>query len=130
MPEKPRILSTQTLVNTGVFHIEAVQLRFSYGEERTYQRSGIRQGAVAVMIVPVLDKDTFLLIREYAAGIVDYTLAFPKGGMNENEDTLVTANRELKEEVVYGARQLTLLKNVSSSPNYMRSHMSIVLAEE
>jgi len=127
MPTKPEILKRATVARSRLFRADEIQLRFSNGEERTYEKlcSG---GPGAVLIVPLLDEDTVLLVREYGAGIEDYHLALPKGAIDAGEELLFAANRELKEEVGYGARQLQFLKKIHLSPAYMEHGINIVLA--
>ena len=122
------ILNKSVVAKTRIFEIEELHLQFSNGEKRYYERSKVGPSQQAVMAVPVLDADTILLIREYAVGIEDYTLAFPKGAMKEGEDPLESANRELKEEVGYGSHDLTLIKTMSTSPSYLGSLMYVVVA--
>lgn len=76
--QKPQILHTELVAESRLFKVESVHLRFSNGVERVYERmrSG---GRGAVMLVPMLDDDTLLLIREYSAGTHSYELGFPKG---------------------------------------------------
>ena len=52
----------------------------------------------------MLDDDTVLLMREYAAGVHRYELGLLKGRMDAGETPEQAANRELKEETGYGAR--------------------------
>jgi ADP-ribose diphosphatase len=127
---KPSVLETKILAKTKIFQIEGVHLRFSNGEERHYERLRGSRGAEAVMIVPILDSETVLLIKEYAVGLEDYYLGFPKGTVDDNEDFLVAANRELMEETGYGARNLEILKTMSSSPAYTTKKMKIILASD
>lgn len=129
MREKPRILHTETLARTRLFHVQQVDLRFSNGVETRYERLvGSRRGAV--LIVPLLDDDTVLLIREYAAGTDRYELALPKGRIENDEDLLGAADRELKEEVGYGARRLTHLNSMSLAPGYLGHFTHAVLARD
>lgn len=127
--KKPTILRTLPMKDNPLFEIEQLELRFSNGAERTFFRvhSLMR---TAVMIVPILNNDTLLLIREYGAGIDEYTLGFPKGALDKNEEVLEGANRELKEEVGYGSHQLQHLKTFSTSPGYMSSRMHLVMATD
>ncbi|MGB3609204.1 MAG: ADP compounds hydrolase NudE [Cellvibrio sp.] len=129
MPTKPEILKRQTVARSRLFRVDELHLRFSNDEERIYEKlcSG---GPGAVLMVPMLDKDTVLLVREYAAGIEDYHLALPKGAIDKGETLEQAANRELKEEVGYGARDLQLLKRVNLSPAYMEHGINIVLARD
>ena len=129
MPKPPRIKARRTLNETGIFHIEEIDLSFSNGEERTYQRVvGSDEGAV--LVVPMLDAATLLLIREYAAGVNRYELAFPKGHIEPGEDALTAGQRELQEEAGYAAKRLQPLSSVSVAPGYIYHTTHIVLAEE
>ena len=75
---KPEILDTRLVAKSRLFGIEEMHLRFSNGEERTYER--LRTPPIAgVMCVPMLDRDTVVLIREYGAGVEDYQITLPKG---------------------------------------------------
>ncbi len=64
------------------------------------------------MMVPVTDKGDLLLVREYAAGTEQYELGFPKGLMDPGETAQEAANRELKEEIGFGATEFVMLKRV------------------
>ncbi|WP_461481927.1 ADP compounds hydrolase NudE [Porticoccus sp.] len=129
MPTKPVILKRRPLARTRLFQVEQLELQFANGVRRTYERLK-RPGVGAVLIVPMLDPETVLLVREYGAGVEDYQLALPKGAMDPGEDALQAANRELMEEVGYGARRLQVIKSLSLSPAYMEHDIQVVLAED
>ncbi|MCB1759047.1 MAG: ADP compounds hydrolase NudE [Gammaproteobacteria bacterium] len=127
MREKPIVHQRRTLGETGIFHIEEMELEFSNGARRNYQRlRGSAQGAV--MIVPLLDADTLLLVREYAAGMDRYELAFPKGRVEADEEILIAANRELQEEVGYAAERMQLIAAMTVAPGYLFHETHLVLA--
>lgn len=128
MPEKPKILKTRIVASSNLFSIEALDLEFSNGELRTFERLARSRNGGAVLIVPMLDNETVLLIREYAAGTDRYELGLPKGKTEPDEPILTTANRELKEEVGYGARDLLFLKSLSIAPGYLEHTTDIILA--
>lgn len=129
MRKKPQILSTQTLAKTRLFHIEQLDLRFTNGVETQYERLiGSPQGAV--LIVPMLDDETFLLVREYAAGIDRYELSLPKGRIEKGEAILSAANREIMEEVGYGANSLHHLTSLSLAPGYLGHFTHVVIARD
>ena len=127
--DKPEILKRQTVARSRLFRADELHLRFSNGEERIYEKL-CTGGPGAVLMVPMLDNDTVLLVREYAAGIEDYHLALPKGAIDKGETLIEAANRELKEEVGYGARDLQLLKRVHLSPASMEHGINILLARD
>lgn len=113
----------------GFYRLEKLDLEFSNGERRRYERLKSR-GHGAVIIAAVPDPDTVLLIREYAAGVHRYELGLPKGRMDAGEAVLDAANRELKEEVGFGARKLTQLRSITLAPTYMSHQIHLVLAED
>ncbi|SHO58369.1 ADP compounds hydrolase NudE [Vibrio quintilis] len=125
----PEILSVTTVAKSRLFTVESLDLCFSNGERRTYERMQPR-GNNAVMMVPVTQKGDLLLVREYAAGTQRYELGFPKGLIDPGETAEEAANRELKEEVGFGAHQLTFLKEVILAPSYFSGKMSLFIAKE
>ncbi len=128
MPKKPQILNVKTVAKTRLFKVEALDLEFSNGVLVQYERLKTSSYG-AVLAVPMIDDETVLLIREYAAGVDRYELALPKGRIEAGEDVLDAASREMMEEVGYGAGQLTLLKTLTSAPGYSSQQTHIVLAE-
>jgi ADP-ribose diphosphatase len=131
MRKNPTILAKKLLAKTRLFRIESLDLQFSNGARRTYERLGRGDpGGGAVLIVPMLDDNTVLLIREYSAGVDRYELGLPKGKTDPGENTLEAANRELKEEVGYGAGKLQQLISLSVAPGYLEHMTEIVLAED
>ena len=129
MRKKPRILEQTITAKSRLFTVESIKLRFSNGQERDYERL-IGSGRKAVMVVAMLDNNTVLLVREYAAGLHDYHVSLPKGLVEAGEDVLSGANRELMEETGYGARRLQELKPFSLSPGYMTHTTHVVLAQD
>ena len=127
MAQKPQILDRHIVAQSRLFTIESMDLRFSNGVERTYERL-MPGGSGAVMMVPINEQGEVLLIREYGAGLEDYTLTLPKGAVDLGETMEQAANRELKEEVHYGAKQLHFLKKMSLSPSYMKSGIDVLIA--
>jgi ADP-ribose diphosphatase len=128
MPRKPEILDRRPAARSRIFHIEAVDLRFSNGATRTYER--ILGSRDSVMMLPLRDDATLLLVREYAAGSDAYELGFPKGVVEDGESVLDAANRELREEVGHGARDLRILHRCSLVPGYIQHATQIVLARD
>ncbi|MEZ8929069.1 MULTISPECIES: ADP compounds hydrolase NudE [unclassified Vibrio] len=126
---KPEILAQQTVAQSKLFSIESLDLRFSNGVERTYERMK-PSGRNAVMMVPITEQGDILLVREYAAGTERYELGFPKGLIDPGEQPNQAAVRELKEEIGFGANKLTPLKEVILAPSYFSSKMTLFIAEE
>ena len=125
----PKILDSRWRSPGDTFKIQELELEFSNGEQRTYQRMNPR-GLGAVIIVPMRDKNTVLLAREYAAGLHQYEIGLPKGRLEKGESVLAGAQREMKEEIGFGAKRLEILTTLSLAPGYMTHITHIVLARD
>ncbi|MGR9053148.1 MAG: ADP compounds hydrolase NudE [Gammaproteobacteria bacterium] len=130
MREKPTLLNKTVVARSRLFTIEALDIRFSNGQRRQYERLARSKPGGAVLVVPLLDDETVLLIREYAAGIHRYELGLPKGKTDDGETFMEAANRELKEEIGYGAGSLYHLSSFSLAPSYLEHMTEIVVARD
>ena len=98
----PHILSLSTVAKSHLFEIQAVELKFYNGIDRTYER--FRPFNRNSVMVIAIDGEDLLLVREYAVGTEQYELGFVKGGMDMGETPEQSANRELQEEIGFGAK--------------------------
>ena len=130
MADKPKIFNKKIIAESKLFCIEAMDIEFSNGQRRNYERLARNNSNGAVLIVPMLDRDTVLLIKEYSAGVDRYELGLAKGKMDAGETVLEAANRELKEEVDYSTNKLHHLTSLSIAPSYMEHMIEIVIAED
>jgi ADP-ribose diphosphatase len=129
MTQLPKIRGRREVDPGKLFRIEQIDLEFSNGEQRTYERLRSR-GLGAVIVVPLQDEHTVLLVREYAAGLHHYELGLVKGRLEEGESILEAAQRELREEAGVGAKELIELTQLSLSPGYMTHVTHVVLARD
>ena len=125
----PKINSHKLVAKSRLFSIEQLELTFSNGENRQYERM-LGTGNGAVMIVPMLDDNTLVLVREYCAGTHSYELGFPKGLIDAGEGAEQAANRELQEEISYASKQLVHLSQVMMSPAFFNAKMDIYIASD
>lgn len=129
--DSPQIAAVRSLAKTRIFEIESIDLNFSNGEKRVYERfksQGYYRGAV--LIVPITANNELILVKEYAVGVERYELTFPKGIIDEGEEPAATAQRELQEEAGFAARRVDFLKTLAISPAYMCNTLEIYLARD
>ncbi|MBL0710795.1 MAG: ADP compounds hydrolase NudE [Colwellia sp.] len=125
----PKIMAQKQVAKSRLFAIEQVDLTFSNGEQRQYERM-LGAGRGAVMIVPMLDADTLLLVREYCAGTHRYELGFPKGLIDLGETPEQAANRELQEEIFYGTEHLQHISQMMMAPAFFNAKMDVFIATD
>jgi ADP-ribose diphosphatase len=129
MRKKPILSSIQNIATTRFFNIQSMDVEFSNGEKRQYERLKPSSNG-AVLVIPMLDDETVLMIYEYSGGTDRYELALTKGKIDDGETPLEAANRELIEEIGYGAKRLTYMKAMSIAPGYQSSVTHIILAQD
>ena len=82
----------------------------------------------AVVILPLLDDGRICLIRNYRLSVDKTLIELPAGTLEPNEDTDVTARRELLEETGYRAANIELLGAFYPSPGVLDERMRFYLA--
>lgn len=82
-----------------------------------------------VSIVASNGKEIFL-VKQFRTAIEKEILEIPAGLVNENEDIVMAAHRELQEEIGYNARQMKLLTKFYPSPGFTNEVTYIFLAED
>jgi len=129
-PKKvPTILAENIAAQSRIFTVQKQELEFSNGTQVTYERLlGSTDGAV--LIIPLLEDDHVLLIREYGAGVGRYELGFPKGKVDPGETWKEASIRESQEEVGHVPNEVRLLDSVSLAAGYMTHYTHIVLATD
>ncbi len=126
--ELPRVVSSVECARTHLFRVEELAMEFSNGVKRTYERlpAGGRQ---AVIVVAIDANNNLQLIKEYAAGVHRYQLTLPKGTSEQGETLEQAAQRELREEIGFGAKQLTYLRHLNIAPSHMGFTIHVILAQ-
>ncbi|RBJ66936.1 ADP compounds hydrolase NudE, partial [Pseudomonas sp. MWU12-2534b] len=127
----PTLLAREIVPTSRLCCVVEVQLPFSNVVERTHARLlGKGAGYGAVMIVAMLDAEHAVLVEEYFGGTDAYELSLPKGLIEPGEDMLSAAERELKEEAGFGARQLAHPTELYLIPSLSSQTLQVVLATD
>jgi ADP-ribose pyrophosphatase len=82
----------------------------------------------AVVILPVFDDGSVLLERQFRYPLNRVFIEFPAGKIDAGEDPLACAQRELKEETGYTARDWTFVCTIHNAIAYADEHLDIYLA--
>jgi len=90
----------------------------------------VRASGAAVGVLPFLDADTVLMVRQFRYVVGRATWEMPTGGAEPGEDLEAAARRELREEAGHDARKLTRLARFVSSKSVMDEHATVYLGED
>lgn len=120
-----QILSRKNRLRTPVFAVEEMVIVDEKGKRR--KRSVVvHQGSAVVM--PVNDAGEVLLVRQWRAPVEAAVWELPAGRVDEGEQPLKAAKRELREETGLEARQWRRLALLHPSPGYVSECMHLFLA--
>jgi ADP-ribose pyrophosphatase len=125
------VLSSQVSYEGSLFRVLSDQIREPNG--KLVRRDIIRHnGSVVILAIDKSKsrKDPLVLIeRQFRHAAQQYLYEVPAGKMEEGEDHLDAAKRELLEETGYQAKKWTKLVKYFASPGFLGEWMQVFLAE-
>ena len=132
MPKKPTdfteiSLSSKTVYRGRLLHVLEDAVRLPDGG--TAVREYIRHPG-AVMMIPLLDDATVVLIRQFRYAARNHFIEFPAGKIDPGEEPLATAKRELVEECGFEARNWRRLAAIHPCIGYSDERIEIYLARD
>jgi ADP-ribose pyrophosphatase len=124
-----KVLSSRTVFRGKVFSVTSEEVVEPSGVK--VQRDTVRHsGSVVIMAVDdSRGEPRVLLARQFRYPAGDYLWELPAGRIDEGEEPLPAAKRELVEETGYTAKKWTRALYFYSSPGFLDETMSIYLAE-
>lgn len=115
------------LLRTSRFDVVEMELPSRDGQ--VHRRAFVRHPG-AVVLLPLLDADTIVMIENERTGVGETLLELPAGTRDPGESPLETAARELIEETGYSAQQLEVVCEFYSAPGLGNELMHMVLARD
>ena len=129
--ERAQILSSEVVFEGPLFKILRDRLVEPGGAENV--RDVIRHnGSVVVLAIDNSKnkKDPWIVVeRQYRHAANQFLWELPAGKLEEGEDALAGAQRELQEETGYKAKKWTPLVEYFASPGFLGESMKVFLAE-
>ncbi len=106
-------------------HVDTVQL--SNGKTSTRE---IVEHRGAVAMVPLLDRETVIMVRQYRLAAGTTLLEIPAGTRETGEDVVDCAYRELTEEINYSAGRMQKLFESFMAPGYSTEVIHYFVAQD
>jgi len=122
-----KIVSTREVYKCSLFRVTEDEATDPSGFD--IKRSIVRHMGSAVMMA-VDEKGRILLVRQFRLPAAKYLWELPAGRLDEGENPLQAARRELREETGYRARSWKRLAGFWPSPGFLGEKMTIFLATE
>ena len=118
-------LSSRTVYRGRLLHVLEDEVRLSDG--RTARREYVRHPGAAT-VVPFLDAETVMLVRQFRYSLARHFYEIPAGKIDPGETPLQTARRELREECGYSARKWRHLTTIHPCIGYADERIELYLA--
>jgi ADP-ribose pyrophosphatase len=125
--EDHEVLASEQVFDGRVVKVFLDDVRLPDGRQARWERVA-HPGAVG--IVPLLDDNTVLMVRQFRHAVGGVLLEIPAGKLDSGEPPLATAHRELAEEVGKSAGEMLKLAEFYNSPGYADEYFHLYLARE
>ena len=106
-----------------------VQKVYQREDGKTYVRDCVNPGEAAV-VLPIDENDNVVFVRQLREAIGEMSLELPAGMVDEGEEPIATAKRELEEETGLIANEIKHLISVYPSSGYTSERIHIFYAKD
>ena len=128
MIDEMKRLKRELMYKGAILDIYKDTMQFANGTTEEWDFVSHRKGAAAVL--PVLPDGRVILVRQYRNALERETLELPAGCRDSlDEDTKLTAARELEEETGYHSEQISFLLSLRTTVAFCDEFVDVYLAE-
>lgn len=123
----PDSVSVETPHRGKLFSVEVLSWTAAGGQ--MIRREVVRHPG-AVLVVPRLDRDRLVLVRNFRVAVGEHLWELPAGTLEAGEEPDHAAGRELEEETGYRAGELDPLGEFFTSPGFCDELMRVFVADD
>lgn len=128
MPEiEETILDSERAYDGSFLHVDRVAIELPNGRQTVHE---VIRHPGAVAIIALDGEGDVLLVRQYRTALERVTLEIPAGKLQEGEDPLACAERELAEETGYKAGNMEYLAPIAVAAGYSDEVIHLYMATD
>jgi len=124
---KVEVRSSERVFEGSIYDVVVEGVRLPSGLE---QELAVVDHKGAVAVAPLTEDGRLLLVRQYRHACGDWLVEVPAGRLEEGEDTLSAAKRELEEETGFRAAKWELLRAFFPAPGFCSELITLYLATD
>lgn len=127
MTSKEKTIESKVLYDGKILKLDLIDVELSDGKKS--KREIVRHNGGCTILAKT-QENKILLIKQYRKAFDEEVLELPAGKIEENEDPLECAKRELQEESGYLAKNIEKLGVILASPGYTSEKIHIFRATD
>jgi 8-oxo-dGTP pyrophosphatase MutT (NUDIX family) len=120
-------LSRKRLFDSPYFVVDKDETVFPDGNVGDYF---VLQPGQSAMVIPQVSADEFVVIRQFRYPVQKFSIEFPAGARDANEEAHAAAVRELKEETGIEAVELKKIGRFAVAPSRSTQYSTVYLAQD
>jgi ADP-ribose pyrophosphatase len=120
-------IETKHIYKGNIINVESLTVKLPDG--RTATRDKVSHPG-ATVIIPLTKNNEIYMVRQYRKAIEMVTLELPAGKLDEGEEPVKCAVRELKEETGLIAGKIKHIISIHSTPGFSNEVLHLYLAED
>jgi 8-oxo-dGTP pyrophosphatase MutT (NUDIX family) len=121
--------SSKSVGDFRIFSIRESASRSPHGVVKTFSVIDTRDWAMVVPLIETERGKEFVMVRQWRHGARRFSVEFPGGVLEKDEQNAEGAARELREETGFVAGSVTKLGEMNPNPAIMSNHIHFYLAE-
>lgn len=121
-----KVDSSEILFEGKVFDIKLDKIIYDSGNNSRREVVIHNGGSV---IVPVKNNGKIILVKQFRYPLQEFLYELPAGKLEKNEDPLICATRELKEETGFSSDRINLLGSIYTTPGFCTEELFIYVAK-
>jgi ADP-ribose pyrophosphatase len=122
-----KLLQREKKYHGKIIDLTVDRLLYPSGSETIREIVEHPGGAV---VLSVFENNDILLIRQYRHPFEKEVIELPAGKLDKNEDPLLCAQRELREETGYAAKRWSKLTSLYSTPGFCNEILHMYIAQD
>lgn len=95
-----------------------------------YSKREIVEHVGCVGVIAVTKENKVVLVKQYRKAVENFLLELPAGKIDNNEDPITAAKRELQEETGYVTKNFEFLTEFYTTPGFCTEKISIFIAKD
>lgn len=122
-----KILNREKQYRGHVFDVAKLQIQLPDGRTRDFD---LVEHGDSVTILPVDAEGNIYFVNQHRIGSEGELLELPAGVLDDGEEPLTSAKREIREEIGLAAKKFRELGSFYLAPGYTDEYMTVYLATE